>query len=238
MPGRYLILLLPLLLLVACARTAAPPNFNGVWQVADPDAVVRPEVNATQVDYTPAAWARLQEFRSNWARENDDPAKYCVRQGMPNTMTTRARDYVFDIQQTAGRITVLAELFDNYRLIHLGQGDVPPAVNPSNNGYSIGRWDGSELHIRTTHLKARPEPSPVQRSAAASIDERWVLRQDPAHGEIIDIEMTITDPEVFVQPFVARQRLKRAAAGAVINEYACADALWEDYVARERESRR
>ena len=199
--------------------------------MADPELVRRPDVYAGESDYTPEAWASLQDFRSNWDSKIDDPPNFCVRYGMPNAMVMRARTYMFDISQSASRITVLIEYMDNFRLIHLGQTAVPDGVLPSNNGYSIGHFEGETLVIETSALKARPAAGPVQRSTQARFVERWRLKTDPGFGRIIDIDITEEDPKTFRHPMKAREVLKVADEGAQMNEYGCADALWEDHVA-------
>jgi hypothetical protein len=213
------------------ATTAAPrPDFSGVWQVADSDYVRRPDVHATEADYTPEAWANLLAYKRDWNEELDDPVKYCVAYGMPNTLLTRARDYVVDIQQSTSRITVLVEYMDNRRVLHLDRRTVPETANPSNNGYSVAHFDGQTLLVETTNLKARNVVGPMQRSDQARITERWTLRRDSKYGEVIDIDVAVIDPMVFRHPVKARQMYKRAPADATLNEYACADALWDDHV--------
>ena len=244
LPGRDAVAMLGGLLLGLAAVLAAPPalaaahpDFTGLWQVADTHLVVRPDVNATEADYTPEAWAKLQEYRRNWDPETEDPAKFCVAYGMPNTMTSRARDYVVDVYQTPARITVLVEFMDNRRLIHLDRKTVPDTATPSNNGYSVARWEGNALVIETTNLKARSEVGPMQRSERAGVVERWTLRNDKDFGQVLDIDMTVTDPVVFRHPVKARQVFKRAPRDATLNEYACADTLWDDYVTKKRAQR-
>jgi hypothetical protein len=223
----------PFVLLGGCAKSAHT-NFTGLWQVADPELVKRPDVYATEADYMPEAWANLQDFRKNWEPGSDDPASVCVRYGMPHVMTPRARTYLMDIYQTAARITVLMEYMDNHRLIHFDRGPVPAAATPSNNGYSIGRWDGDSLVIETTLLKARSPVGPIQRSDQARFTERWTLRNDATLGKTINIDITTNDPVTFRHPVESHQVLKAADAGTTLNEYACADALWEDHVTSRR----
>jgi len=240
MTGRTLVgglLLMAATMLAGVDAANARPNFTGKWQVADPDFVIRPDVNATEADYTPEAWADLQDSRKNWNQEVDDPAKFCVRYGMPHTMTTRARDYIIDINQISSRITVLLEYMDSYRVIHLGKSVVPDSVAPSNNGYSIAHWEGDTLVIETTMLKARNPVGPVQRSDQAHITERWTLGKESPFGKVLNIDMIIDDPKVFRHPVKARQKYKAAPAGAELNEYGCVDAMWDDYVARKRAER-
>jgi hypothetical protein len=223
-----------ILVLLGGCTTSAHPNFTGLWQVADPDLVKRPDVYATESDYMPDAWASLQDFHKNWEPRSDDPVSLCVRYGMPHVMTPRARTYVMDIYQTAARITVLMEYMDNHRLIHLDRASVPATATPSNNGYSIGHWDGASLVIETTMLKARSPVGPIQRSDQARFTERWTLRNDAKLGKVINIDITTHDPVTFTHPVESHEVLKAADAGTTLNEYGCADSLWEDHVANRR----
>jgi hypothetical protein len=218
-----------LALLGGCAQTTHP-NFSGLWQVADPALIIRPDVNATEADYTAEAWAHIRDYRKNWDTNVDDPAKFCVKHGMPNTMTSRARDYLVDIYQTASRITVLVEFMDNHRVIHFDKTAVPGTVSLSDNGYSMAHWDGDSLLVETAALKATSTVGLMQRSAEAHITERWTLRTDSKLGPILEVDLTVTDPTVFRHPVKARQVFKPAAAGAELNEYGCEDAMWEDHV--------
>ena len=226
-----------LMLAGGAASAATHPDFSGLWQVADPGLIVRPDFSATEADYIPEAWARLQDYRRNWEPNGDDPAKFCVRYGMPFTQAIRARDYLADVQQTSKRVTVLFEYMDSHRVIHFDRGSPPESATESNEGYSIGRWQGDSLMVTTTLLKARSPIGPVQRSDRARIDERWRLRDDPVFGEVLDIDMTIVDPLVFRRPMSARQVYKRAPTDATLNEYACTDAFWDDHVTVRRAER-
>jgi hypothetical protein len=230
--GRVAILLAAsvFILVGGCAKPAHT-DFTGLWQVADPELVKRPDVYATEADYMPDAWANLEDFHKNWEPRSDDPASMCVRYGMPHVMTPRARTYVMDIYQTAARITVLMEYMDNHRLIHLDRAPVPATATPSNNGYSIGRWDGDSLVIETTLLRARSPVGPIQRSDQARFTERWTLRSDATLGKVIDIDITTHDPVTFRHPVESHEVLKAADAGTTLNEYGCPDSLWEDHVA-------
>jgi len=215
----------------------ARPDFTGKWENAEWSFDMRTDVYATEADYTPEAWANLQDYFQNWDYKGvDDPAKFCVNYGMPRMMGT-ARDYIVDINQTASRITVIVEYMDNFRIIHMDKAAVPDSVSPSNNGYSIGRWEGDTLVIETTALKARNPVGKFQRSAEARITERWSLGKDAKFGKVLNIDSVVDDPKVFRHPFKSRQKYKLAPAGAALNEYGCADTLWDDHVERVRAER-
>lgn len=216
------------------AAATAHPDFSGQWQIADTALVRRPDVYATEADYTPEAWAKLQAYHRDWNDQVDDPAKFCVSYGMPHTMTTRARDYILRIEQSARQVHVFLEYMDTHRTLHLDGKPVPETATPSNQGWSRSHWEGAALVTETTLLKASSDVGPFLRSEDATIRERWTLRQDKAHGQVIDIDITVNDPKTFRHPMAAHQVLKHAPADATMNEYACPDTLWEDHVAAKR----
>jgi hypothetical protein len=233
------------ILLAALLSSCAPsppskptaPDFNGLWQVADSEYVRRPDVHAQQSEYTPQAWANLEAYRRDWDPEADDPAKFCSPGGMPHTILTRARDYVTEIHQYPREVILFSEYMDRARVIHLDLTAVPGAFVPSQEGFSIGRFDGDTLVIETTMLKARNAVDKLQRSEQARITERWTLNTDSVHGEVLDIDVTVVDPEVFRSAVKGRQKLRRAPAGTVRNEYDCPGSSWNDHVASKLEQR-
>ena len=63
--------------------------------------------------------------------------------------------FPFEIDQTGELIAFRYEYYDQIRLIFLDGRDHPPADAPHTKmGHSIGRWEGDELVIDTTHIAA------------------------------------------------------------------------------------
>lgn len=217
----------------AAAGGATPggADFGGVWQMAEYAYTVRAELNDPK--FTDKARRWQEEFRRDRDPTVDDPNKSCIVKGMPWTMTSRARDYPTEIYQTGDRIIMIFEGSDTTRVIYLDREDFPE-VGPSSNGFSIGKWDGDTLVIRTKGLLATAFPNPYMRSEQAEVIERWSLRQDAKHGEVIDIDVTVIDPEIYLEPAKGRQVWKRAPAGTAAGGYNCTQALWDEYI-RERQ---
>lgn len=215
-------------------RKNGKPDFNGVWVMASYDLVWLPQEH--DPPYTPEIKAEMERFRTQFDPKVDDPAQLCVRMGMPWRMLNRARDYPVEIYQNPDRIIMLFEGHDDYRSIRLDRTTAPENLPALGNGWSNAKWDGDTLVITTNNLTARSTINPLQRSESAEITERWTLQKHPEFGDVVDIDITMTDPERYTAPIKARNVYKRAAPGIEVGGYNCADALWEEYlVKREAE---
>lgn len=227
------LLVCAMLLLSACSGHSRKPDFNGVWQMARADAVVRPEWDES--NYTAEAQRRAEYYRDHFAKYGDEPARFCYHPGMPWLMLTYARDYPYEIYQTDKRIDVAFEAMDLWRVIHFDMTTFPENFPPSRMGLSLARWEGKELVIETRNMIATNETAaPVHRSAAARVQERWRLLDDAEFGQVIEITYELDDPVLYKQPAKGRQLLKRAPKGTVLGGYNCPEASWDDFVARRK----
>ncbi len=208
------------------------PNFNGVWVMADYNLVYLPQEH--NPPYTPEIQAQMDRYKTELDPVIDDPAKFCVRMGMPWRVLNRARDYPLEIYHNPDRIIMLFEGHDDYRSIRLDRTTVPANLPALANGWSNAKWEGDTLVITSTNLTARNEVNTLQRSEEAVITERWTMYKHPEHGDVIDINITMVDPLRYTAPIKARNVLKRAEPGVEVGGYNCADALWDAYV-EERE---
>ena len=204
-------------------------NFNGIWQTAAYELVVRPP-EIPNPPFTEQARKWTDDFKNNFDPVKDQPAMVCRVKGMPWTMLSRARDYTLEIVQTNTDISIFFEGDDIWRHIRIGQTEFPANIAPSYNGYSIAHWEGETLVVETKGMGAHPYPDPFLRSENAYIVERITRSTHPEHGDVIIIDMTITDPEIYTEPVHGHQVLKRSPAGTVVNGYGCQDALWRDYI--------
>jgi hypothetical protein len=209
------------------------PSFNGVWVMAAYDLVYLPQEH--DPPYNEQTRANMERLRTVFDPVIDDPAQYCVRMGMPWRMLNRARDYPVEIYQTDQRVIMLFEGHDDYRSIRLDRTTVPENLPALANGWSNAVWNGEQLLITTSNVTGRTEINPLQRSESAVITERWTLSRHPEHGEVIEIDITMVDPERYDGPIHARNVYKRAAPGIEVGGYNCADALWEEHLIRREE---
>lgn len=214
--------------LAGCAALHPHTDFSGVWEMARLDYTVLPDENSPK--FTPQARARLDYFARHFDPLEEGPPRFCFVKGMPWTMLFRARTYPMEIYQTPQRLFLSFEPYDGKRTIRLDRTDFPTNVPPSADGYSIAHWEGRTLVIETRHLKARNPVSPTQRSEKARVIERWQLLPHPEFGQILDIDVTVDDPETYLEPARGHGAFKRAPAGVEVGGYNCVDSLWDDFV--------
>jgi hypothetical protein len=208
------------------------PDFNGVWQIRDFDEIIRPEYDKS--NYTEEHARRVARYWELFPEgKSKTPVEFCLYQGMPWTMLTRGRTYGTEIYQSEDRIVVYQEGFDMVRTIHLNRTEFPKNFSPSNQGYSIGHWEGDELVVETRGLTASNEIAEWQRTENTVIHERWTFQKDPngdPQGDRVEINILMDDPELYKKPGVGYQMYYRAPAGTVIGGYNCPNTLWDDYV--------
>lgn len=220
----------------SAAAQRAPLNFNGVWEMLDAKDVTRP--GGPKAPYTEKYAKEMADFVKRFdVTDVDDRIKLCDDRGMPWVMTSRARTYPHEIYQNEDRIFMLFEGMDSERNVHMGaQQAFPQDDGTSVQGYSIGRWEGKTLVIETRNLMPRPMPDPFPRSAKAKVVERWTLETHPEAGEVISVDGTYEDPEVYTEPQKLTQKWKRAKAGVRILSYNCPQALWDSHISKRKQA--
>ena len=133
--------------------------------------------------------------------ETDNPRFMCEP-------TNIILDYNFDqmvnkIEQSETKIVITYGFMDVVRTIHL-DGEFPETIEPSVTGYSVGKWEGDTLVVRTKgfgpgFLRApggRPGPA-IRHGEQMEITERFYL--DEAGNEL-KREYTVVDPVYLAQP--------------------------------------
>ncbi|MGE0115955.1 MAG: hypothetical protein AB7T07_13865 [Steroidobacteraceae bacterium] len=229
-------IMIRMMLLLAGGITAATagnrPDFSGVWEMADLEYTVIPEENHPR--FTEQTRRDIENYQKNYDPKKDDPVNVCFVKGMPWTMLFRARGYPMEVYQTDKRVVMFFEPYDGYRNIRLDRKVFPDSVPRSANGYSIGHWEGDTLVIETRNLTGRNPISPTHRSEQARIIERWKFQQDAKYGQVLDVDVTMDDPEVFIEPAKGHGVFKRAPAGVEVGGYNCSEALWSDYIDKRR----
>jgi hypothetical protein len=203
--GAVLLALLPVI-----AR-AEPPgrDLTGVWRMVRPNELTSPEQRtppippprltpayAHRFDAQQAAMRAAEAEGRPIARDRD----VCVPDGMPKMMTT---DSPLEILQTPGQVTIITEFMSQTRRIRLGGAHPPPDELPDGFfGDSIAEWDGDTLVVDTVGFKARTRLfNEAPHSPALRIVERFRL----IGPDLLEDEMTLTDPEVLEKPWVVRR---------------------------------
>jgi hypothetical protein len=103
--------------------------------------------------------------------------------------------FPFEIDQTGEVIVFRYEYYDQIRVIFMDGRGHPPADAPHTKmGHSIGRWEGDELVIDTTHIAASTiTNNGLDHSDAVHMLERYKLSDD---GSALVATQWFEDPEV------------------------------------------
>lgn len=198
------------------------PDLSGNWSepVADgpPLAYAGP---APEYVLTEAAIAAADD----WAPE-DNPRFQCKP-------TNIILDYRFDqminkIEQTPEAVTISYGFMDMVRTIHI-DGSFPDKIEPSVEGYSIGKWEDGKLKVHTKGFK------PGFLEAAGGHSTRSVPHSDQMEitevfyidekGELVH-EYTITDPVYLAAPHSHLQRSVKTEDAFI--PYECDDLTEKD----------
>jgi hypothetical protein len=160
--------LVGLLLLCCSAPALAEADFRGFWNLAfdarpnadlmaklPPDTVVIEDSGAPEyprmefggLKLTPQALAHAE----SWQPEDEMTLqKVCTP---PSIVYAVQGPFPFEVEQTRDLIVFRYEYYDQIRLIFMDGRGHPPADAPHTKmGHSIGRWEGDELVIDTTHI--------------------------------------------------------------------------------------
>lgn len=110
-----------------------------------------------------------------------------MEQPLPMEIIQQGSDIVFRIEED-----------DLYRTIHMNQDSAQANAPLSALGYSTGRWDGSTLEVRTTHISwTHFNQSGIPQCEESILVERFSPTPD---GSVLDYELIVTDPVNFTEP--------------------------------------
>jgi hypothetical protein len=143
----------------------------------------------------------MAEFEAAKARgENlQTEGANCVPSGMPGIMRL---PYPIEFVYSPGRVNILIETYSEIRRIYVDGRALPEDPDPAFNGHSVGRWDGDTLVVQTIGLSPQVSLVPgLKATEKTRIDER-ITRV--AADRLVD-EITITDPDLFAEPYVMTQ---------------------------------
>jgi hypothetical protein len=181
---------------------AGTPRFSGMWEPATfgfmvPNAPLSAAGKAL-VDSNAAAMASGKIMHTAWTS---------CRPGAISTMTMPREKIA--VLQSADEVTILYEMPRMTRRIRLDS-EHPSDLEPSYVGDSIGHWEGNTLVVDSVgfngyaELDARGQPTSSQLHTV----ERFTLTDDGR----IEIEVTITDPEYYSEPFTIKRSWRRSEA--------------------------
>lgn len=211
----------------ARAAQTAVPDISGVWMptAIGPDGQ-RVQVMDPDVPYVPEVSAMLAAVRENYNPVVDDSNRSCLPYGMPHQMMVRAQ-YPMEVIQTDDEIMLVFELHNDTRHIHMDGRSFPQGLLPTWMGYSVGEWKDGELHVETRAMRERGYPDP--QSVQMRVEERVRVVESESAGQMLEWEMTLTDPLTYTEPVVARNYFRRYP-DLQMGEYFCSEDLWRQNI--------
>jgi hypothetical protein len=196
---------------LAQGKSSAHPDFSGFWTLADKAPPIAAALkaklpgNTVIIDDTGPAELPIGDYgglkvkpaalaaAAKWKPQDEMTiSRTC---SPPSIVYAIQGPFPFEIYQTPELIVFKYEYFDQVRLIFMDGRGHPPADAPhSKTGHSIGRWEGDELVVDTTHL----EPSTItnnglDHSADIHVVERYKRTPD---GKTLVATQWFEDPKV------------------------------------------
>ncbi len=219
------------------------PNFNGIWQAlgtahldletheARPGPVVEMGalaafpggmgvVEGGKIPYKPESLLTKLDNQENWLER--DPLVKCYLPGVPRATYI---PYPFQIFQAPDTTLISYQFAGADRIVYMDKPDFESQVD-SWMGHNIGHWEGDTLVITVSGQMPDTwfDQSGNWHSYQMVVEERYTL-MGPNH---IQYEATITDPEVFTEPWTISMPLyRRMEAGAMMLEFKCVEFVEE-----------
>ncbi len=216
------------------AATAGDPlgqRESEFWDIGPGFAKVRGEIRTSfivdppdgRLPLRPEIIRRFHYDDPNYVRPMDNPEERTVTErcvasegGYPPNLNSPDGNFLL-IQQTRGFVVLVAEKYNDARVVRMGDRRHAPAPVRSWAGDSVGWWDADTLVVETNNFS----PAGLSRfgrlklSEQATIVERFT-RTGP--DELL-CEFTVTDAAVYTQPWRAEMPYRRAKGP--LYEYAC-----------------
>ena len=120
------------------------------------------------------------------------------------------------IVQTEDYLMILGEYPYDARIIRINS-EHPEHGFPKWMGDSIGYWEADTLVIHTNNFRDEHSYPPILSTETFEVEERLSLTSE---GNIL-YKYTVTDPQLYTQPFTAEIPFTRMEQGRVLYEYAC-----------------
>lgn len=138
----------------------------------------------------------------------------CITYGVPRVGGLAAGyNSYYQISQAPGYVVIAMEMIHDARIIPLdGRPHLPQSVRLW-HGDSRGRWEGNTLVVDTTNFSAKSN------FMGASAQLHLVERFTRVAPDVIEYEITVSDPTTWTRPWTSMIRLKQSQDA--VYEYAC-----------------
>jgi hypothetical protein len=155
-----------------------------------------------KIPYKSEARAKQQDILQTHMA--DEPELHCYQSGVPHS---ESNQFGVQIIQTPTHFVQLSEFMHTVRIIPT---DSRPHIDSKIRlfqGDPVGHWDGDTLVVDTTNQNTKTwfDTSGNFKTEALKVTERFI----PQDANTIVYEATITDPEIYTQPWTARWNINR-----------------------------
>ena len=133
----------------------------------------------------------------------------CVSYGAPRTQT--GYNSYTQIVQSPSNVILLQEMIHDARIVPIGGPSHLPSTVRQLHGDPRGHWDGDSLVVETTNY--------INGFQGSTANVRLTEKFTRASQDYINWEVTVNDPDTWVQPWTYMVRLKRT--DEQLYEYAC-----------------
>jgi hypothetical protein len=196
-------------------------NYNGFWlpprEFERRTSLIIDPPNGRIPPQTPEAQARRAAVaEQRRLHPADGPTsrglgERCITFGVPRL--TAAYSSVFQIVQSPNEVVFLMETIHDARVIPLDGRPHLPSSMPQWDGNSRGHWEGDTLVVDTTGFS--PKSDMMGSSSRLHLVERFT-RVAP---DVLQYDVTMSDPSTWTQPWTVRLSLKQS--NEPLLEYAC-----------------
>jgi len=157
--------------------------------------------------YKPEFWDKVQAL-DQWTNK-EDPIMTCQPMGLPRSLTPRR------IFQTPNDITMLYTTSDygggnrEFRVIPTdGRKHDPKKIEQTYYGYTVGHWEGDTLVLDSINFV---DTTWLGRGGLFHSGDMRIVEKFTRVGNELRYDITIEDPESFVEPWVMPTRILRLA---------------------------
>jgi hypothetical protein len=190
------------------SKEASSPDLSGVWMIDHFQPALFPK--GSTPPFLP--WAAAQ-FKKADTKVND-PNLACLPHGIPRLMFV---PLPMEIMQVPDKVLIYQEAGNQLRQIHMNRGHKKD-LDPTYNGDSVGKWDGSTLVVDTIGFN---DLTWLDHAGLPHTDALHVVERihRPDHDTLVD-DFTIEDAKAYTKLWTASQTYN-LKPGWEIAEYVC-----------------
>jgi hypothetical protein len=207
--------------------TSPPPHWLERGLPSRQSSLIVDPADGKMPPMTPEGQARQKGAGGTYAKQTgfksaDELGPYdrCISRGVVGSMMPVVYNNGNQIIQSPGYVAFRNEMIHETRIIPLDGRPAPPAAMKSYMGISRGHFEGNTLVVRTTNLNGKTgmqgNGMMLIPSDSLVLEERFT----PLSANILQYDVTITDPKTWTAPWKVSFPLRRDNTYQMF-EYAC-----------------